>query len=400
MAAYDRKSYSGNAVLTTLVANISSADTTIAIVSATGWPDGSAGPFEGVINLGGTTEEKILFASRSGTTLTVATSGRGYDQTSAAAHNAGESIQHCLTAIDMDEANQAVHATLGTVAAKGDLLAGTGANALGRLAAGTNTQVLTIDSTQTTGMKWAPPPNTPGGSAGGDLTGSYPNPTLAVDRVTKATLTAKGDIIVATASATPAKLAVGSDTQVLTADSAQTTGVKWATPASTFTQIARSVLGADGQFSFTSIPGTYNSLVIKGLVRSATAATADNLGVRFNNDSGTNYQYQQLTATGSSVTTANGSGQSKILSANNVIGNSATANYATAVEIWVPEYASTTFFKSCIVTFGGGTTTAAFAAGVDGTWSSTSAITRVDVATNAMAGNFLAGSTLTLYGVT
>jgi Pectate lyase superfamily protein len=47
----------------------------------------------------------------------------------------------------------------------------------------------------------------------------------------KSTLTTKGDIYVATASATPARLGVGSNNQVLTADSAQTTGLKWATPS-------------------------------------------------------------------------------------------------------------------------------------------------------------------------
>lgn len=39
--------------------------------------------------------------------------------------------------------------------AKGDLIAGTGADAFSRLAIGTNNQVLTADSTAATGMKWA-----------------------------------------------------------------------------------------------------------------------------------------------------------------------------------------------------------------------------------------------------
>ena len=143
--AFTRKQYAGGAVSTTLQSGISNADVSIVLVSASGWPDGSQGPFYAVIdqvtvaNPSGV-EEKILCTSRSSTTLTV--SARGVDGTSASSHVAGKTISHCLTATDLDEANYAVAQTVGTVTTAGDLLIGSGANTLQRLANGTTGQPL------------------------------------------------------------------------------------------------------------------------------------------------------------------------------------------------------------------------------------------------------------------
>ncbi len=64
----------------------------------------------------------------------------------------------------------------------------------------------------------------------GDLGGTAVSPTVPglAGKVSSSIVTTKGDLLAATASNTPVRLAVGTDGQVLTADSASAPGVKWA----------------------------------------------------------------------------------------------------------------------------------------------------------------------------
>lgn len=104
----------------------------------------------------------------------------------------------------VDITDLASNANVKTIATtKGDVLVATGAAALARLGVGTNGQVLTADSTQATGMRWAD--------------------TIA------SVITSKGDLIAGTGSGAIARVPVGTDGLVLKADSTQVAGVVWAT---------------------------------------------------------------------------------------------------------------------------------------------------------------------------
>jgi hypothetical protein len=104
--AVARRLFAGGAVQTTLVSPISASDLTITIAGDTGWPSG-ANEFFVVIDPDQANEEKIL-VTRSGTTLTAASTGkRGVDGTAAASHSAGAVIYPCVSATDLDDANRA-----------------------------------------------------------------------------------------------------------------------------------------------------------------------------------------------------------------------------------------------------------------------------------------------------
>lgn len=118
--------------------------------------------------------------------------------------------------------------------------------------------------------------------------------------VAKSVFTTKGDIIVASGSSTPVRQGVGSTGQLLTADSAQTTGVKWAAP--NVELMAQTVLGGSASsITFNSIPQTHRDLLIVTFGNS-TASSLAQLKLRINGSSSANYETQALFAIDTAVT--------------------------------------------------------------------------------------------------
>ena len=109
--------------------------------------------------------------------------------------------------------------------------------------------------------------------------------------IPKSTLTAKGSIVTATAGSTPANLSVGANGTVLTADSAETSGLKWGTVSA---GADWSLLNAGGTAltgaSTITVSGISGKDKIYVLIENATTGTgSSNISVRVNSDSGGNY---------------------------------------------------------------------------------------------------------------
>ena len=169
------RKFSSTSVSTTLNAGINSSATSIVVATGTGaalmggvtLAAGNVDSFGIALDVDTQNEEVVWVTNVSGDTLTIVRAKAG---TSAIAHTAGATVKHVFTGDDATffttgtaTADGAVPKS--TVTAKGDLIVGTTSGVVARQAVGTNDYVLTADSTQTNGIKWAAVPST-----GGDVT--------------------------------------------------------------------------------------------------------------------------------------------------------------------------------------------------------------------------------------
>jgi hypothetical protein len=98
--------------------------------------------------------------------------------------------------------------------------------------------------------------------------------------IAKAIVDAKGDIIAATAADTVARLAVGANDTVLTADSSAATGLKWAASAAGGMTLLSTTNLLGATVSISSISTSYNKLFV--LVRNPSLSSAGSIFFKFN----------------------------------------------------------------------------------------------------------------------
>jgi len=201
---------------------------------------------------------------------------------------------------------------------------------------------------------------------------------------------AKGDIIAATAADTVSRLAVGSNDQVLTADSSTATGLKWATPSSGgLTLINTGGTTLSGAITtISSIPLTYKSLLL--ITRDFLPSNDDQgLRIRFNSDSNNRYGYSASV----NFTTSFGEPGFNIAPGN----DNSVANGLAAT--WIYDYANTETWKiieSVSVGVNATTTTLGNIMQLLGAYNQTSAVSSISFVVET--GTITSG-TAYLYGV-
>jgi len=202
------RKYSSISVATTLASDITTTATSMTLATGTGsalmggvtLAAGNVDIFTVAIDVDTQNEEIVFVTAVNGDTLTISRgqAGTGTAGVTGLAHTAGASVKHVLTSSDLTfyttgvaTADAAVPSA--TVTAKADLLVGASSGVVDNLAVGTNNQVLTADSAQTLGVKWATPASgtvtsiTAGtGLTGGTITTTG---TVAIDTAVTADLT-------------------------------------------------------------------------------------------------------------------------------------------------------------------------------------------------------------------
>jgi hypothetical protein len=206
--------------------------------------------------------------------------------------------------------------------------------------------------------------------------------------IQNAIVDAKGDLIGATAADTPARLAVGTNGQVLTADSTAATGLAWATASAGGKTLLSTTTLSGTSTTVSSISQSYKDLFV--LVVNQIGGGGQIL-LKPNNASN---------AYGSGATSNNGGATSAYTIYNDQLGTNAYANTSDATNfymVYINNYASTTAYKP--FQYQGGHLTDASVrhnAFSNGYLMSNNAVTSMVV--NRESGSFSAG-TIYVYGV-
>lgn len=157
-------------------------------------------------------------------------------------------------------------------------------------------------------------------------------------------------------------------------------------------------LATASTYTISSIPATFSDLelVVHGELTSPQTA-GRTLYLRFNGDSGSNYDYSWSEANGTSTTLETESYASSFIA----VGRSFSDVGPSSARVVIPEYSGTTLEKTTIGSFVGKTGTSAgglWRQASAGWWRNTDAISSITLLMNTGADSWATGSVVRLFG--
>ncbi len=205
-------------------------------------------------------------------------------------------------------------------------------------------------------------------------------------------LTTKGDLF--GFDTADARIPIGTNGHILTADSTQSLGLKWAAPASSegFTLLSTTTLSTTST-TISGISGSYKHLFVygKGL---GNATSPGSLSFRFNSDTGNNYNKTSIRDLNQTLAGLEELSQDKIV-INSRLQNGPSVNELGSHAIWIYRYTDTDHIDLYGTSYGHtGTGSETVYETLSGVYNCSAAITSITILTDTNG-----SGTIYLYGV-
>lgn len=169
--------------------------------------------------------------------------------------------------------------------------------------------------------------------------------------------------------------------------------------ANTYVKIASVTVGAGGAstIEFTSIPGTYDDLIIKCSMRGTYAGAVEGVNLELNGNAGSNYSHRYLQGDGASASSTTVTGDTKAQVALMSAANNTASTFGNG-EIYLPNYIGSTNKSFSTDSVSENNATTAYGRLSAGIWAQTNAITSIKLSPS-LGTTWAQYSTATLYGI-
>lgn len=234
-------------------------------------------------------------------------------------------------------------------------------------------------------------------TAGTGISGGGVSGDVTITNSMATAIDAKGDLIAGTGADAFSRLAVGANDTVLIADSTTATGLKWGTlAAGGYTVLATTTLNNTASTYTYSSLGSYKHIFIVGNGLQSNDSGSPDIGVQFNGDTGSNYNWSNSGNNAGTALAQSFLGQPRIVIRRPLgLTSDASSRFGSFVA-QIPLYGSSQYkqLQSMSNSYQGGS---GYGVMNNGYWNNTAAITSITLF-DTSSSNFKAG-TITVYGV-